>query len=197
MLTRCIPWPELASRVIFLRKTLQFWKNQNNTWKWRVEVSKQGMEMKIQTTVNYLNTLARNIECKETQAQKPPAQLWPHQQARVPGSPKICCLRGVPGTGSCRALLGRRRVPPAAGMKSRTTPAQTAQRVDRREGAMRSQAGFDGNLLCCPVLKSFGRYVRTGLFFRNYWVPAKKCVFNRINISAQKLWPDSQRSTVC
>lgn len=109
MLTRCIPWPELASRVIFLSKTLQFWKNQNNTWEWRVEVSKQGMEMKIQTTVNYLNTLARNTECKETQAQKPSAQLWPHQQARVPGAPKPAasevCL-ALAAVGHCWARGG-------------------------------------------------------------------------------------------
>lgn len=31
-----------------------------------MEVSKLGMEMKIQTTVNYLNTLAISAECKET-----------------------------------------------------------------------------------------------------------------------------------
>jgi len=67
--------------------------------------------------------------------------------------------------GAARAPWGYSRVTPVAGAKSRTPPAQTVQRVDSREGAVRSQAGFDGNLLCCPVLNLFGGCIRTGLFF--------------------------------
>lgn len=73
--------------------------------------------------------------------------------------------------GAARPPWGCRRVTPAAVTMSGTTPAQTAHGVDSREGAVRSQASFDGNLLRCPVLKSFGRYVRTSLFFRNVSVP--------------------------
>lgn len=70
-----------------------------------------GMETKIQTTVNYLNTLARSTECKEAQAQKPPGQLRPHKQARVPGSPKtgsseMCLALALAAVGYCGATGG-------------------------------------------------------------------------------------------
>lgn len=121
----------------------------------------------------------------------------PTTRAGCPGAPKPAATEVGPAPGAAKALWGCRRDTAPAGMKSGTTPAQGAQRVEGREEAGRSQAGLDGNLLCCPVLKSFGRCVRTGLFSWNASEPANKCLFNSINVSAQKLWPDSQRSTAC
>lgn len=114
-----------------------------------------------------------------------------------PGALKAAATEAHLAQGTERAPWSCWQVTQAAGRKPRTTSTQATHRTNSREVSLRSQAGFDGNLLRCPVLKSFGRCVRTGLFLWNISVPANKPAFNGRNISAQKLWPDSQRSTVC
>lgn len=156
------------------------------------------MERKIRAgkaTVNDGSALVRSPEIKfwqespSTDTSSSAMALRAEQGSRAgcPGAPKPAAAEARLAPGAERPLWGCRRVTPAAGMKPGITPALAAHGVDSREGAGRSQAGFDGNLLHCPVLKSFGRCVRTGLFFSNVSVPANKCVFNGRNVSAQKL----------
>lgn len=181
VLARCTKWPELASKVIFLRESLQYWMNQKSTSKCQVEVSKLGMERKIQATVNYWNALVRSAgKCK-------------HRHLCLGYG--LCCHRGVPSMGSCKGTMGLQEGHTSSSdnvwdHSSPDSPWGRQQRGNSEEPGWfwwksASLSSFEIIWKICqnrPVLLKF--------------LSANKCVFNRRNVSAQKLWPDSQRSSL-